>query len=283
MKSIKIVGVPEHFNYPWHLSINKGLFKKNNIDLKWQDVPEGTGKMCQMLKDGETDLAIVLTEGIVKEILNNNNCSIIQVYVKSPLVWGIHVAAKSDYKSKKDLQNKTVAISRYGSGSHLMSYVYSKTNNWSVDNLNFNVVNTLDNAVETLTKGEADYFMWEKFTTQPLVDKNIFRRIDECPTPWPCFVIAVRNEVLENEKESLKTILKIINTTTKTFKQINNIDSILAVKYKLDFNKVRDWLVITEWSQSNLSANMLNKIQNQLLDLKIINKKGIFATIISNV
>jgi hypothetical protein len=33
------------------------------------------------------------------------------------------------------------------------------------------------------------------------VDKGIFRRIGDCPTPWPCFVIAVR-EILE------KNILK---------------------------------------------------------------------------
>ena len=29
--------------------------------------------------------------------------------------------------------------------------------------------------------------------TKPLVDNGIFRRIADCPTPWPCFVIAVRD------------------------------------------------------------------------------------------
>ena len=36
--------------------------------------------------------------------------------------------------------------------------------------------------------------MWEKFTTKPLVDTNTFRHIGDCPSPWPCFVIAVREE-----------------------------------------------------------------------------------------
>jgi hypothetical protein len=31
--------------------------------------------------------------------------------------------------------------------------------------------------------------------TKPLVDKGIFR-IGDCPTPWPCFVIAVRDELI---------------------------------------------------------------------------------------
>jgi hypothetical protein len=36
----KIVGVPEHFNLPWHLSIEKAILKP--IDLQWTDIPEGT-------------------------------------------------------------------------------------------------------------------------------------------------------------------------------------------------------------------------------------------------
>jgi hypothetical protein len=30
------------------------------------------GKMCQMLRDGETDIAVILTEGIVKDIVAGN-------------------------------------------------------------------------------------------------------------------------------------------------------------------------------------------------------------------
>ena len=32
MKQIKIVGVPEHFNLPWQLSIEKGDFEAKNIE-----------------------------------------------------------------------------------------------------------------------------------------------------------------------------------------------------------------------------------------------------------
>ena len=60
--------------------------------------------------------------------------------------------------------------------------------------------------------------MWERFMTQPLVDKGIFRRIADCPTPWPCFVIAVRNEVLENHPKVIDQILDIINTQPKNSK-----------------------------------------------------------------
>jgi ABC-type nitrate/sulfonate/bicarbonate transport system substrate-binding protein len=211
MKTIKIAGVPEHFNLPWHLSIENGDFKKENIDLQWTEVPEGTGKMCQMLRDGETDIAVILTEGIVKDIVGGNPCKIVQIYVESPLIWGIHIAANSNYQTIADLENKKVAISRLGSGSQLMAYVNADNQGWKTDSLQFEIVNTIDGAVEALTNGTADYFMWERFMTKPLVDKGIFRRVADCPTHWPCFVIAVRDEVLENEPEIIAKILTIIN------------------------------------------------------------------------
>ena len=123
MKTIKIAGVPEHFNLPWHLCIDTGEFEEVGIDLQWTDVPEGTGKMCQLLRDNETDIAVILTEGIVKDIVGGNPSSIVQTYVESPLIWGIHVAAESQYQTLADLENTKVAISRYGSGSRLMAYV----------------------------------------------------------------------------------------------------------------------------------------------------------------
>ena len=283
MKQIKIAGVPEHFNLPWHLCIENGEFENVGIDLQWTDVPEGTGKMCQMLRNEETDIAILLTEGIIKDINAGNPSKIVQVYVESPLVWGIHVDAKSNYNNLEDLENKKVAISRFGSGSQLMAYVNANNQNWNTENLEFEIVNTIDGAVESLSKGESDYFMWEKFMTKPLVDKGIFRKIDDCPTPWPCFVIAVRDEVLKKHPNTIAQILEIINITTQDFKEIPSIDRTLSEKYKLNIEDIQEWLSITEWSQSQLSNEMLNKIQNQLFALKIIDKKGTFAEIIKTV
>jgi ABC-type nitrate/sulfonate/bicarbonate transport system substrate-binding protein len=280
LKTIKIAGVPEHFNLPWHLCIENGEFESENIDLQWIDVPEGTGKMCQMLRSGETDIAIILTEGILKDISAGNESSIIQVYVESPLVWGIHVDAKSNFNNLSDLENKKPAISRLGSGSHLMSIVNANNQDWNTQNLEFEIVNTIDGAVEALTNQKADYFMWERFMTKPLIDKGIFRRIADCPTPWPSFVIAIRNAFLNKNGNEVDKILKIINNTTIEFKEIPSIDRTLASKYNLKIEDVQEWLSITEWSQNKLKKSEFDKIQNQLFDLKIINKMSTFDTII---
>lgn len=279
MKTIKIAGVPEHFNLPWHLCIENNEFKAEDIDLQWTDIPEGTGKLCQMLRNEETDIAVILTEGIIKDIVAGNQSKIVQVYVNSPLIWGIHVDAKSNYQTLSDLENTKVAISRIGSGSQLMAYVNAHNHNWTTDNLQFEIVNTIDGAVEALSNGTADYFMWERFMTKPLVDKGIFRRIDDCPTPWPCFVIAVRNEILEKHPETVEKILAIINKKTSGFKEIPGIDDTLSERYHQKKEDIQEWLSLTEWSQKQLSVEMLNKVQNQLLELAIIDKKGTFAEI----
>lgn len=280
MKTIKIAGVPEHFNLPWHLCIENNEFEAEGIDLQWTDVPEGTGKLCQMLRNKETDIAVILTEGIIKDIVAGNPSKIVQIYVQSPLIWGIHVDAKSKYHNSSDLENTKAAISRIGSGSQLMAYVNAHNQGWKTDGLQFKIVNTIDGAVEALSNGTADYFMWERFMTKPLVDNGTFRRIDDCPTPWPCFVIAVRNEVLEKHPETIKKIVEIINQTTEEFKEIPSIDKTLSERYQQKQEDIQEWLTLTEWSHKQLSEQMLNKVQNQLLELAIIDKKGTFAEIV---
>lgn len=279
MKSLKIAGVPEHFNLPWHLCIENSEFKNEDINLEWTDVPEGTGKLCQMLRNGETDIAVILTEGIVKDIAAGNESKIVQVYVESPLIWGIHVAAKSKYNSLADLQQGKAAISRYGSGSHLMAIVNAQEQGWDTKTLQFEVINTLDGAVESLTNGTSDYFMWERFMTKPIVDKGIFRRVADCPTPWPSFVIAVRNEVLENDANVIGTVLDIINHTTQDFKKIPSIDHTLAERYGQKQEDIAEWLKLTRWSQKKLDKNTLDTIQDQLLKLEIIDSKTTFETV----
>jgi len=280
MVTIKIAGVPEHFNFPWHLCLANGEFEFENINLQWTNVPEGTGKMCQMLRDGQCDIAVILTEGIVKDILSGNPSKIVQLYVESPLIWGIHVGAHSKYQQLSDLKNTKAAISRLGSGSQLMAYVNAGNQNWATDEFQFEIVNTIDGAVEALKNGTADYFMWEKFMTKPLVDQGIFRRIADCPTPWPCFVIAVRDEIIESQPEVIEKILKIINKKTSGFKDISNIDNILAEKFHQQLPDIQNWLSVTEWSQKLPEEKMLNKVQNQLFELGIIDKKGTFAQIV---
>lgn len=273
MKKMLIGGVPEHFNLPWYLTLRDKKYQEVGINLRWTDFYGGTGQMCKALRNKEIDMAVILTEGIVRDIIKGNECKIVQVFVKSPLIWGIHVADNSSYQELEDLKGTAAAISRYGSGSHLMAFVNAERQGWNVEtDLEFEVIKNLDGALENLPLGNGDYFMWEKFTTKPYVDQGIFRLLGECPTPWPCFVIAVRDDVLEDDRESVQKILNIINDNTRTFKDLPGIDSMISKRYDQKIEDVRLWLSLTRWSQSNIAEEELTKIQEKLVQLDLIDE-----------
>ena len=282
MKVVRIGGVPEHFNYAWYIALKEHHFRNQGIDLQWVDCHGGTGEMIQGLQNNKIDMAVVLTEGIVKAISEGNPSKIVQTFVQSPLVWGIHVATNAPYKSLTDLKQKYAAISRIGSGSHLMAYVHAKQMGWNPKtDLRFNIVNHLQGGIEALQHGRAHYFLWEKFTTKPYVDQGIFRRIGECPTPWPCFVIAARNSFIEHHAGPLKLILNVINGITKGFKNISNIDSIISERYGLKNQDVIDWLNLTEWSQDIIDKSTLSVVQNQLLELNLISNRMKYTALVN--
>jgi len=273
MKKVNIGGVPEHFNLAWYLTLKNGEYKDKNINLRWHDYYGGTGEMNKALRDGDIDIAVILTEGIIKDIIAGNPSKIVQTFVQTPLVWGVHVAHNSNYKTVEDLKGTKAAISRYGSGSHLMAYINAQNNNWNLEkDLNFEVIKDLNGAVEGLTQGDADYFLWEKYTTKPLVDEGVFRRVDNCPSPWPCFVIAVREEFIKKNEEDLKTILDIINATTSEFKDIPSIDRMISNRYEQRIEDVQEWLAITEWSQEVIDESTIMNVQKELKALDIIPK-----------
>ena len=255
------------------MALEEGAFDDRGIELEWTDVPEGTGKMCELLQDAETDLAVILTEGAIKAISEGLPAGIVQGYIDTPLLWGVHVAAQSPYQQPEALEGRIAAISRYGSGSHLMAYINARNRNWNTASLRFETVGTLEGAVQALQGGSADYFMWERFTTQPLVDRGIFRRVDVCPTPWPCFVIAAHHSFFQNHPRLVRHILDVINNFTCEFRDIPSIDRTLANRYGQKPEDIREWLRATRWSQNQVSQKDVGLVINTLSELNLLKNK----------
>ena len=246
-----------------------------------KNYPGGTGDMCKDLRSKQLDLAIVLTEGIIKDIILGNPSKIIQTYVESPLLWGVHVSYNSNYKQIKDLKGKTAAISRKGSGSHLMTYVNAISNKWNIKNdIKFKTVNDIIGGVSALSKGTADYFLWEKFTTKPYLDNKIFRSLGDCATPWPCFMIASRNQFLKNNRKVIDSLLNIINSITCCIKNLDNIDQTLSKYYDLNIEDVNNWMKSTTWSQKKPTEKEIIEIQNKLMVSEIISKIAPYKSLV---
>lgn len=271
MKRLKIGGVPEHFNLPWRLAIEEGKFKEAGIELHWSDMTGGTGQMIKGLQAGTLDIAVLLTEGISRAILKGLDAKIISVYVQTPLIWGVHVPVNHGINTLNDLDGKSFAISREASGSHLMSFVLAKQQGWDPSALSFNVVGDVYGGLWALNHDEAQGFLWEKYTTQPFVDQGKCRRIGEVLTPWPCFVIAVRSEILGQEEELLRAILPIVQSRAQELKNSSDAAEVLAWRYALKQDEVQQWLHKTEWSSNDIiKKNEFENVVSTLKELDLI-------------
>lgn len=271
LTGLKIGGVPEHFNLPWRLAIEEGRFKDIGLDLHWSDMGGGTGQMIKGLQTGTLDVAVLLTEGITKAILEGLDARIIQVYVTTPLHWGIHVPFRSDIKSVDQLKDKIFAISREGSGSHLMTFVKAGQEGWDTEHLKFNVVGDVYGGLWALEHNEAQGFLWEKYTTFPFTEQGKCRYIDEVVTPWPCFVIAVRNEILDKHPDLLKEMCKVVNSKALEVKKDEDTVEVISWRYNLRSGQVQNWLIETDWNYDGIEYPLaFDKVVRYLLKLNLI-------------
>lgn len=258
---IRIGGVPEHFNLPIHLAIEDGDFKTENINIKWIDFAGGTGEMTKALAEDQCDICIVLTEGIISAIINDNPSKIVSGYVKTPLIWGVHTGAESTLKNYNEIFNSKIAISRIGSGSHLMPTVDALIKGKSIEEDQFVVVKNIDNAIESLNEGKSDVFYWEKYTTKPYVQQKLLNRIGEFTSPWPCFVIAASNNLILSNPAELDKILRIIHKKCEEFMQREDAIELVSKRYNINPEDAGYWYHATEWEvDSWVSDKMLNSV-----------------------
>ena len=275
-KILTVAGVPEHFNLPWHLAIEADEFESAGVQLLYRDYPGGTGAMTRALASQEVDLAVLLAEGAVADIVKRRQSKIVKVYVTSPLIWGIHVAEDSEIREVDQIRDRRYAISRRGSGSHLMAIVDASERGWETDDLDFEVVRNLDGARRALAEDEADIFLWEKFTTQPFVDNGEFRRVGLRETLWPAFVIVARNDVLENRAGDVTSVLKVINQSCKKLMTLPGSEKLIAQRYDLKVDEVQQWLELTRWSTDFIRPDRaLQTIVDYLSRLEIIGSNDI--------
>jgi ABC-type nitrate/sulfonate/bicarbonate transport system substrate-binding protein len=267
MVSLRIGGVPEHFNLPWlQLAESRAL---DDLGVSWRDVPEGSGAMAAALREGELDAAMLLTEGAVAGAAAGG-FKIVSLYTVSPLIWGIHVPADSDLRTVDDVRGRRYAISRRGSGSHLMSFVHARERGWSADDLDFVIVGTLQGAIDAFAGGKADVFFWEKFMTKPLVDSGRFRRVGEFVAPWPAFVVCASDAALAKQKPIGAALGRALDAAAELATSSNGIARI-ADRYGLLHADVREWLAATRWAaRPGIKALQIAPAVEQLAALGLI-------------
>ncbi|RDA84090.1 hypothetical protein CP532_1471 [Ophiocordyceps camponoti-leonardi (nom. inval.)] len=214
--TLRIGFVPEHFSAPLHFAQ-----KYHGLDATLIPFPSGTGHMVTAIRAGEIDVGIGLTEGWIaglgrEGVEGDGGYRLVGTYVETPLRWAISTGAqRKDLASIDSLRGRRIGISRPGSGSQVMGYVLADEQGWlssSSQEPPFSdavVLHTFERLREAVNSDEADFFMWEHFTSKRFHDSGEIRRIGDILTPWSSWKIvastalAPRHGSLDSRLENL--------------------------------------------------------------------------------
>lgn len=247
--SLVVAGVPEHFNLPWRTAAERGLFADAGLDVTWVAEPAGTGAMTAAVESGDVDAALVLTEGAMAAIGRGRPLLIEGWWVESPLDWGVHVGPHVGIESIDGVTaDHRFAISRFGSGSHLMAHVLADEVGVELTESSFVVCGGIDGAVEHLVAGYADVFLWERAMTAPLVRSGTIGRIGVQATPWPCFVAIRRAGAAPDTIAALRTALRLASLEAARLAVSDDLAAIVTDRYGLHADDVAAWLATLRWS-----------------------------------
>ncbi|MDA3934778.1 MAG: PhnD/SsuA/transferrin family substrate-binding protein [Gammaproteobacteria bacterium] len=263
--TLRIGGVPEHFNLPWHLTLPEWCQQNPQIVATWTNYPSGTGAMVAALLDDQLDIALLVTEGGVKATDAHAQLQLLGFYTRSALRWGIHVPPDGSISSIDQIRGKRYAISREGSGSQLMAMIHARQQGWDTQNMSFVIVNDLDGAANALGSGEADVFFWEHYTTKPRVQAGQFHWLVDFPPPWPGFVIAARSDLDASRLQQLQLLLDAVFRCAAGLQGNPAASELIASRYHMHTSDAADWLAQTQWaSRLQLDAEIIARVREML-------------------
>ncbi|KAF2648885.1 hypothetical protein K491DRAFT_611836 [Lophiostoma macrostomum CBS 122681] len=260
--NLRIGFVPEHFSTPLHFAQKHHALSATLIPF-----PSGTGHMVTSLRAGEIDIGIGLTEGWIAALGKSQEDAgfkLVGTYVETPLCWAISTGARrDDIQSIEDLRGKKVGVSRIGSGSYVMSFVLAEQQGWlsSSSSSSSNtqqpstqspfpvqVLQTFKNLRDGVNKiregeAEADFFMWEHFTSNRYYSTNEIKRVGEIYTPWPSWHIVASTSLLfpstssstSSTSPDLETFLRKLNAGISYF-NAHPSEAIAYISTHLDYS-----------------------------------------------
>ncbi|RSL71194.1 hypothetical protein CEP53_001584 [Fusarium sp. AF-6] len=201
---LRIGFVPEHFSTPLYFAQ-----KHFGLDATLIPFPSGTGHMATAIRAGEIDVAVGLTEGWIaglgKEgVEGDGGYRLVGTYVETPLCWAISTGAKRpEITSVGSLSGRKIGVSRIGSGSYVMGFVLADQQGWLTPGAAEKpfsetvVLNNFENLRNAVNSGEADFFMWEHFTSKKFYDSGEIRRVGEIYTPWSSWKIVASTKLTQ--------------------------------------------------------------------------------------
>jgi ABC-type nitrate/sulfonate/bicarbonate transport system substrate-binding protein len=209
--------------------------------------------MVQSLQSSEIDIGIGLTEGWVNglaKLKQDAKYKIVGSYVKTPLCWAISTGVDRDV-SVDGLKDGKIGISRFGSGSYVMSFVLADQKGWLEGKagqapFEFAELSTFDKLRKGVNDGTADAFMWEHFTSKRYWDNGEIKRIGEIYTPWASWKIVASNP----SDAKVVDFLEKLNKGVSHF-NANKEEAVEYISTSLDYSAedARAWLKTVEFEE----------------------------------
>ncbi|KKY35537.1 putative periplasmic binding ii [Diaporthe ampelina] len=255
---LRVGYVPEHFSTPIHFAS-----KHFGLDAELVPFPSGTGHMITALRSNEIDVGIGLTEGWVaglgkEDVQGDGGYRLVGTYVETPLCWAISTgAARPEISNIDSLNGRKIGVSRLGSGSYVMGFVLADQQGWlsqkpagsssssSSPYSDFVVLNTFENLRKAVNSGEADFFMWEHFTSKRYYDSGDIRKVGEIYTPWSSWKIVASTKLVRDGQLDLR-LHNLFDKLDKGIQHFNNNhdEAVTYISTELDYSEedAREWL-----------------------------------------
>ncbi len=132
-----------------------------------------------------------------------------------------------------------------------MGYVLADERGWASEQASpFSetvVLNTFENLRRAVNSGEADFFMWEHFTSKRYYDNGEIRRVGEIYTPWSSWKIVASTGLVGKEGGRLDPrvddLLDKLNRGIEHFNE-NKEEAVEYISTALDYSEedAREWL-----------------------------------------
>lgn len=265
MEKIRIGGVNEHFNLPW---IKAAEINNFSCPIEWKSFAGGTGVLTSALRNNEIDIAILLTEGLIIDIIKNKELQLINFHVNNPLRWAVHIRQAD--KNNFTYQNKRIAISRKGSGSHTMAKFLVKE---SISKNTFVEVGSLEGGLKALKNNEADIFLWEKFTTQPFLEQYNLIAIDEVRTPWPPFSIASTKKFAKENTPLILDLLSYVQHIKEDLVDNKHLVRELSIRWQIQEEEAKQWIAEIKWHDySNINLDNTKLILTEMKKVNLLDE-----------
>ena len=182
----------------------------------------------------------------------------------APTGWAVSTgAARPEISSIDSLNGRKIGVSRLGSGSYVMGFVLADQQGWLSQKpvgssssspssppspySDFVILNTFENLRGAVNSGEADFFMWEHFTSKRYYDSGEIRRVGEIYTPWSSWKIVAGTGLVRDGGGELDPRLHgLFGKLDEGIRYFNDHhdEAVAYISTELDYSEedAREWL-----------------------------------------